>query len=384
MNTVESSEALHARVRAFAASGATTEAFDELALSIARFQARCSPAFARLVAEWGSALDQVDGIPSVPTDAFRLTRVAVHPAELDSVCFTTSGTTASQRGQHALRTTQTYAEVALRFGRSALLLPATRVTAVALAALPALPWTSSLGFMLELFMRHFDGRALDGSGFRERDGERFLLSAAGPDVRGLEAAVQVALARGEPLLLLSTSLALAALLEALEGRPLPLPPGSVVMHTGGYKGQHRQVLAEELREQAAGALGVPLAAVVAEYGMTELSSQLYEATLPGAELQLLHCPGTPRPALATPRFVAPPWVRVSAVDPASLQRLPEGAPGLARFVDLANVDSAVAVVTRDRIRQQGAFIELLGRDADAPARGCSLAVDSLLGPTHGR
>lgn len=384
MNIVEGSEALHTRVRAFAASGAATEPFDELALSIARFQARCSPAFASLVAEWGSALEHVDSIPSVPTDAFRLTRVAVHPAELDSVCFTTSGTTASLRGQHPLRTTQTYAEVALRFGRSALLRPATRVTAVALAALPAFPWTSSLGFMLELFMRHFDGRALDGSAFRERDGERFLLSATGPDVRGLEAAVRVALGRGEPVLLLSTSLALAALLETLEGRPLPLPAGSVVMHTGGYKGQHRQVLAEELREHAAAALAVPLGAVIAEYGMTELSSQLYEATLPGGELQLEHCPGAPLAAPTTPRFVAPPWLRVTAVDPASLQALPEGDAGLARFVDLANVDSAVAVVTRDRIRRQGAFIELLGRDAEAPARGCSLAVDTLLGPVHGR
>jgi hypothetical protein len=71
------------------------------------------------------------------------------------------------------------------------------------------------------------------------------------------------------------------------------------------------------------------------------------------------------------------------VDPITLAPVPAGEVGLARFVDLANVDSAVAIVTRDRIRARDGGIELLGREPGAPPRGCSLAVDALLGGEHG-
>jgi hypothetical protein len=100
------------------------------------------------------------------------------------------------------------------------------------------------------------------------------------------------------------------------------------------------------------------AQVIGEYGMTELSSQLYEA--------------------AAGVYVAPAWLRVTPVDPVTLRPVRDGEPGLARFVDLANVDSAVAVVTEDVIRRRGAGIELLGRAAGAPERGCSLAMEALL------
>ena len=107
-------------------------------------------------------------------------------------------------------------------------------------------------------------------------------------------------------------------------------------------------------------------AVVGEYGMTELSSQLYEATLVE--------PGAPHGV-----FVAPPWMRVVAVDPATLAPVPEGEIGIARIVDLANVDSAVAVQTADRVRVRGDHVELLGRLPGATPRGCSLAVEEILG-----
>ena len=132
---VAESEALHARVRAFA-HGQGAERFEGLALEIARFQARHSPAFRRLVATRRATLETLADVPGVPTDAFRLTRVAVHPAELDVARFTTSGTTGSERGTHAFRTTRTYEEVALRFGAQALRSsPAPRVV-VALAPPP--------------------------------------------------------------------------------------------------------------------------------------------------------------------------------------------------------------------------------------------------------
>ncbi len=75
----------------------------------------------------------------------------------------------------------------------------------------------------------------------------------------------------------------------------------------------------------------------------------------------------------------PPWLRVVATDPETLQALPDGREGILRFEDLANVDGAIAVQTADRGRCAGGAVELVGRLPGAPPRGCSLAVEELLG-----
>ncbi|HET9930442.1 MAG TPA: acyl-protein synthetase [Polyangiaceae bacterium] len=369
MSVVDESEALHARVRAFAAAAPQREAFEALALEIAEYQARYNPGFARLVRARGGGLASVDAIPAVPSDAFRLTRVATYPQELDVARFATSGTTGSERGIHPFRTTATYEELATMFGRRALVAGNTRYTAVALAPRLDAPPSSSLGFMMALFMRDFDGRPLTqpSEPFDFRASDRWLLSEAGPDVRGLERAAQIATNRREPLLLLATSFALVALLDALASRALPLPPGSVVMQTGGYKGRTREVPAAELRASLARCFDLREDAIVSEYGMTELSSQLYEGTLPGASLSGQR--GV---------YLEPAWLRVTPVHPVTLEPVADGEPGLARFVDLANVDSAVAMITRDLVRRRDGGVELLGRAEGAPPRGCSLAVEALL------
>ena len=138
------------------------------------------------------------------------------------------------------------------------------------------------------------------------------------------------------------------------------------MQTGGYKGKSREVAPGALRSSVAGAFAVDERAVVGEYGMTELSSQFWEATAasPGA-----------RPGV----YVEPPWARVVPVDPVTLAPVPEGDTGIARIEDLANVDSAMAVVAQDRVRRVSGGFELLGRSPGASPRGCSIAVDEMLG-----
>ncbi len=358
------SDALHTRVRAFA-RGAPGEDFESLALAIARFQARYSPGFARLVGS--SPLERLEQIPSVPTEAFRLTRVAVHGAEQDVARFVTSGTTGSERGTHAFRTTATYAELSLAFGRRALTAHGRRPTVVALADLPGERPSSSLGFMLEHFARNLDGRALDGGPFLPSAPDRYLLRASGVDREGLRRAAAIARERNEPLLVLATSFALVALLDGLGSERLALPAGSAVMQTGGYKGRSRELDPPVLRQTLARGLEIPENSLVTEYGMTELSSQLYEGTLDGAELR------------APPwTLLEPPWLRVIPVEPETLSPVAPGQVGLARFIDLANVDSAVAILTRDLVRRNELGIELLGRAPGALPRGCSLAVEALL------
>src|SRR4051812_31765095 len=116
---IETSNRLHRRVQAFAA-GDADDTFSKLALDIARFQAEASAGFQRLVRARRATLSTLDEIPPVPSDAFRLTRVATYPAELDAVRFFTSGTTGAERGTHAMRRTDTYEQLSIAYGRQAL------------------------------------------------------------------------------------------------------------------------------------------------------------------------------------------------------------------------------------------------------------------------
>jgi hypothetical protein len=56
----------------------------------------------------------------------------------------------------------------------------------------------------------------------------------------------------------------------------------------------------------------------------------------------------------------------------------DGSVGLARMDDLLNVDSAVSVLARDRVRRSGAGFVLLGRSTGDPPRGCSIAIEEML------
>jgi hypothetical protein len=364
VTVLEESDRLHGRVRAFARSEPGLEdAFDELALEIAQFQARHLLGFRRLVEMRGGALNRVEDIPAVPCDAFRITRVAVHPPELDEVRFATSGTTGAP-GVHAMRSTGTYRELALQSGAAALVSErSSRRVVVALAPHPGQPPTSSLGFMLRVFMQGFDGRALtrdpDGAPFDPDASSRWLVGSAGIDLDGLRRAALLARDRQEPLLLLATSLALLALLDSLAGDRLPMPKRTVVMQTGGLKGRVRQSSPAQIREAVARAFQIPERQIVSEYGMTELTSQLYAG---------------PQPEV----YVEPAWVRVVPVDPESLRPVSEGQVGMARITDLGNVDSAVVILTQDLVRRHPEGIEIMGRRPTALPRGCSLAAEALL------
>ena len=138
LNVVAESEELHERVRSAAEAGLSPTEFDALALALAAFQARWSPGFRRLIERQARRLEGADDIPAVPAAAFRSTRVAVHPPELDQARFITSGTTAEQRGVHAFRSTRTYRELATRLGRRALL-PSGAEHAVVVALAPRPP-----------------------------------------------------------------------------------------------------------------------------------------------------------------------------------------------------------------------------------------------------
>jgi Acyl-protein synthetase, LuxE len=347
-------------VHAYETNTPMPESFDALAVDLARFQAEHVEGYRRLVAARGvdvSTIARAGQAPAVPTDAFKVARVSAFPEAETPVVFRTSGTTVGARGAHWLRDVSTYDQGAIAFGRWALTHDFVEDAAIlVLGPPPAEATDSSLTHMLASFVATL-GRAVlsGGSFFLERD----VI-----DLARLDEAIARLLVERRPALVLGTSFAFVHLLDGLDDAGFRLPPGSRVMQTGGFKGKSREVEPVALRRELADAFAIPESAIVSEYGMTELSSQFYEATVHGG------APGV---------YVEPPWARVVPVDPVTLVPVAEGAEGIARIEDLLNVDSAFAVLAADRVRRNGAGFELLGRAAGAPPRGCSIAVDEILG-----
>ncbi|AKU98575.1 Long-chain-fatty-acid--luciferin-component ligase [Labilithrix luteola] len=366
------STALHERARALVSAyekeAPAPESLDSLACDLARFQAESIEGYARLCKARGvdpASLSRAEDIPAVPTDAFKLTRVATFEPEETRAVFRTSGTTQGKetRGEHAMRDPSTYDVAAVAFGRQWLVRDFARdgkkVPVVVLSPPPSIASDSSLVHMCAAFVEAF--------GTNPGAEATYVIDGEVIDLGGFDERVAGALTRNQPMLVLGTSFAFVHLLDALGDDTFPLPPGTRVMQTGGYKGKSREVPPEVLRRELARVFAIDERAILAEYGMTELSSQFYEKTLF-------------EPESKKGVFAEPPWARVIPVDPETLVPVADGEIGIAKIIDTMNVDSAVAVLTQDRVRRvaEGGF-EVLGRAPGAPPRGCSIAIDELLG-----
>jgi hypothetical protein len=69
---------------------------------------------------------------------------------------------------------------------------------------------------------------------------------------------------------------------------------------------------------------------------------------------------------------------VRVVDAQTGREVEPGEVGTLSIVDLANTGSVCAIQTADLGRRAGDGFEVLGREPDAEARGCSIAADALL------
>lgn len=346
-------------------AGRDDRARDALLLDVARWQARRVEPYRRLLAARGIDPERARSpaeLPALPTDVFRHVRVAAHPPAADLRVFRTSGTTRPPRGEHPLRDLALYDRAARAAARAALFpdADAERLRLVSLVPGPDEAPDSSLAYMLGRFAEWFGA------------GESVVAwRAGGLDADVLAAALDDAAASGAAVALLGTSFAFVHAEEALAARRWRLPAGSRVMQTGGFKGRSREVAPEAMLHRLAARYGVPEDHVVAEYGMTELSSQLYETPLAAARGDAA--------AAGERRLRPPPWVRLTLVDPETLRPAPPGVPGLVRIDDPANLDTAWAVQTSDLARPAAPDgIVLLGRAPGADLRGCSLAVEEAL------
>jgi hypothetical protein len=308
------------------------------------------------------SLNSWEDIPAVPTEVFKSVDLFAFSADEAQTVFLTSGTRFGSRGRHLLRTDATYlASLAPGFDRFLLGQARERPLVYVLAPPADVEPASSLSHMLQWAHDH-----------RGAPGSRFFWTPGGPDLHEYASALRAATT---PVLLLSTARALQALMDSSDDS-WTLPEGSVVMETGGPKKSGMHFDRRVFHAEVAARLGLPVFAVVSEYGMTELGSQGYSPSL------LLNTAPTARGAVVPPAddlHIFPPWCKVRALDPDDLTLLPEGRRGLLCFWDLSNVDSVLCVLTADEgiVTKRG--VHLLGRSSAASPRGCSLAVEEILG-----
>lgn len=330
--------------------------FNEVALSVFTYQFEHSTPYQRLCWEAKhdpSKINTWRDIPPVPVMAFKYLDVTCRPPAEACRIFRSSGTTqgTEHRSSHYIFDLE-LAEAAIASSFERHVLPQGSPMPMAILTPPPeeLP-DSSLCFMMETVQKHF---ASPSSAFYIQRGKLQT-----------EKLLAVLESAQEPILLLGTSFSFVHFLDFLKkkGVALKLPQGSRLMDTGGFKGKSRELQKEALHTMYTKLLGISKLFCINEYGMAEMSSQCYDGVA-GVE--------------GSPVFVTPSHVRKQVLDPTSLIQAEPGKSGLLCLYDLANLDSAVALLTQDIGREVPGGFEVVGRANDAELKGCSLLIDGLL------
>lgn len=310
--------------------------FGDIALALFRYQFTNNAHYRRLCEAYDRTPMNTmrwQEIPAVPIAAFRMFPMSCVVDSKIVKTFESSGTTAVMRGKHLL------SELALRLYELSLAkgfaLADRRLSGASdlWALMPdvSVAESSSLSHMLQ---------ALGATRyFWEKNHE-------------LDKAIAKLTA---PISLFGTAFAFVNFFD--ESANLhPLPSGSLVVETGGFKGRSRAIDRHEFYRLLSERFAVQTDSIISEYGMCELASQFY-----GRGMRTLKR--------------GPFWTRTLVVDPATGDELPDGEQGHLVHFDLANLNSIVAIQTQDLGRKIDDGFELLGRSNDVPDRGCSLMVE---------
>jgi hypothetical protein len=364
MNSITSFDEFASQLRAFMERApeadftpeySATE-FNRLAVALFPQQAAAVPVYGKFCAKRKiSAVRDWREIPALPTSAFKEYEVtSLPPAERASV-FHSSGTTSQKpsRHFHNPQSLVIYEASLLSWFRRHFLNSAFRLPPspfLFLTPSPALAPHSSLAHMLATIARE--------CGQGRFTGQVDAQGAWTLDIDQTVAVLNEAQSAQQPIALLGTAFSFVHLLDHCKSIQLRfrLPAGSRVMETGGYKGRSRVVSKLALRQMMTRWLGIPKTHMLAEYGMSELSSQAYDRVVPGTG----------------GAFHFPPWAVAQIISPETGREVAEGETGMVRVIDLANLCSVMAVQTEDLAVRRGDGFELLGRDAEAEPRGCSL------------
>ncbi len=333
------------------------DCFNIYALLLYDWQKRSNPAYQRYLRQkklFHQGIASWREIPAVPQTLFKSCRLASHTPQQTHFTFLSSGTTGSHRSHHYLTSLDIYQAVSCAGApifTSSLNYPSTLPDPIHLHFLTPSPKEaadSSLSRMFSFWMKKF---GTDKSRFWVKDG-KILLPA-------LRTALESAIERQEPLGVLGPAFSFVHLLDHWKKNPLLLPSGSFLLETGGFKGRTREIRKPPFYLQLSSLMGVPDHNIWNEYSMCELSSQAYAQGTHG-------------------KHHTPPWARVLVIDPTTNHEVKIGQCGLIRWIDLANVDSVLAIQTQDMARRTRDGFILLGRLPQLPLRGCSLNAEDFI------
>jgi len=314
----------------------SSSSFEKLALDIFNLQYKKNTiyrSFCSLINISPCDIKKVEDIPHLPISFFKFKKVVSYDKKPTGY-FSSSKTSGSIPSKHFYRSLEDYTKSFTKgfenfYGRFS--------DYVFLALLPSYirQKNSSLIFMVnELIQKSCQSE----SGFYLDNFEDLVKK-----INFLEA-------QGQKTILLGVSYALLDLLKYKRFRL----KNTLIMETGGMKGNRKEITRMELHQVLSQGFGCKK--IHSEYGMTELFSQAYSN---GDGI-----------------FECQPWMRVSIrenQDP--LQPLHNGQIGGINIIDLANMDSCAFIATDDigKAHSNKKF-EVLGRVDNSEARGCNLMV----------
>jgi len=345
-----------------------SEEFNRAALRIFELQVKYIPIYRRYCEKRGVTPEKISSwnqIPALPTDAFKVMELAMLPSSAART-FITSGTTRpEERGRvHYDEGGLRLMDATIYEAASSFLFPdKIKTTLLIIAPSPEMAPTMVMAYGMNRLKEYFGTSR-----------SRFLIGKGGFDAGVLVEELNRSEAEGVPITICGGSFGFVNFFDFCreKGLKFRLPPGSRTLDAGGFKGRSREVKREAFVSDCEDFLGVAKDYCVNLLGMTEVSSQFYDNTLKNA------LEGTNLPKAK----INPPWTRTLAVDPDTLEPLPQGETGLLRHVDLANRGHLLAIQSDDlgRITPEG--FEIDGRIRDGDARGCSLTIDEMTKGLH--
>ena len=310
--------------------------FKKMALTVFKHQFKNNKvyrSFCDLIYVHPSDVTKIEEIPFLPIQFFKSRKVLSSIDEIQEI-FTSSGTTGSTTSKHFVTDISLYKESYLEgfkhfYGNIE--------DYVVLALLPNYLERkgSSLVFMVDDLIKKSKNSE---SGFYLNNIDELAQKLIKLDNNG------------QKTVLMGVSF---ALLDLVEKHQFTLK-NTIIMETGGMKGQRKELVREELHQLLQ--YGFKVHEIHSEYGMTELLSQGYSK--------------------GNGIFETPPWMRILARDTEdALTILPIGKAGGINVIDLANYNSCSFIATQDlgKVHKNGTF-EIIGRFDTSDIRGCNLMV----------
>ena len=289
--------------------------------------------FCELLCKHPSEINDINDIPFLPIDFFKTKAVITSNSNIQQT-FTSSGTTGSKTSKHHVKDLKLYENSFIK-GFEQFYGSINNYTILGLLPSYLERDGSSLVYMVNTMIEKSNSPK---SGFYLKDLEKLR-----DTIFELES-------KKEKTLLIGVSYALLDLIESYEFKL----EHTIIMETGGMKGNRKEMVKSELHSILKKGFGVEH--IHGEYGMTEMLSQAYSK----------------RDGF----FSTANWMKVLIRDPEdNMTILTNGKCGGINIIDLANIHSCSFIATQDlgKVHSNGLF-ELLGRFDQSDIRGCNLMV----------